>query len=668
MRDDIFKRLYDSYRAGMQARMNRYFNILLWCCSLAGPAIALGVYWGLFEGVKYISCIIVFGAVALFAAIHFFLAKANKLGSLTKYIGLVGVELTIVFMSASHMNVTIALFLVPLLCLFYCDRMTYVVGCAIAYAGAVICFGHIFSVLPDRLLYYSNNKFWDALLGFSIQYVIMFFGGLILVTVLRELTERACVGQVDSETEKGDRLIQHATHRAFAQENPNDGINLFIRELGENLNCDRVCIMERDEKNGQFSAEYEWLGKKAEKTEGYYSTDPHMFEEWREDFLKNNLLKVDDIEVFKDANPMLYRELRRKNIRSFMAAPIDRNNTAVGFLAVFNFSHLETEDMTNMLVLAADIVLSLINLRDAFIRTADDAMMDSLESISNIYHTMCKINLEDMTGLTIKAVGVMKTEIVSNVQKFFCDGQGDYVSEIDRKPMDEFMNFDTLEKRMAGKNVISIDFQGVNGDYSRARFIRSLTDENGNLKEVIFAVESIDEEKRRENRLIYLSETDMMTGMRNRGSGEKKIEELVNNGVPGCFILLDADKFKSINDTYGHAVGDEVIIAIGQAMMKGARSGDVVMRLGGDEFAAYLVGVTDKDLLMERRDDIFRAVNKTHIEAMEDRRLEVSLGAAFNLPGDNLDFDELYKRSDSAMYFSKKQHGNCAKVYVDGML
>ena len=63
-------------------------------------------------------------------------------------------------------------------------------------------------------------------------------------------------------------------------------------------------------------------------------------------------------------------------------------------------------------------------------------------------------------------------------------------------------------------------------------------------------MEVIDEQKRREKKLLYLSETDSMTGINNRGSGERKITEFLEKKKGGLFCLLDCDKFKKINDTY----------------------------------------------------------------------------------------------------------------------
>ena len=127
----------------------------------------------------------------------------------------------------------------------------------------------------------------------------------------------------------------------------------------------------------------------------------------------------------------------------------------------------------------------------------------------------------------------------------------------------------------------------------------------GSLLHVLYCVECIDDQKKREDKLLYLAQTDTMTGISNRRSGEKMIERVLNNKVSGMMCLVDCDKFKSINDTYGHMAGDEVIVAIAHTLQKSCRDKDVVMRLGGDEFALFIEYIKldrDKSTFKSHRD------------------------------------------------------------------
>ena len=126
----------------------------------------------------------------------------------------------------------------------------------------------------------------------------------------------------------------------------------------------------------------------------------------------------------------------------------------------------------------------------------------------------------------------------------------------------------------------------------------------------------------------------------------------------GMFCLFDADKFKSINDTFGHETGDQVIKALAVCMQNALREQDILMRLGGDEFAFFAVGIQnekDAKIVIER---LFSCIKHIKIPALGERNISVSLGASFFVDSKNpCDFDELYRRADTELYKCKKNGG-----------
>lgn len=165
-----------------------------------------------------------------------------------------------------------------------------------------------------------------------------------------------------------------------------------------------------------------------------------------------------------------------------------------------------------------------------------------------------------------------------------------------------------------------------------------------------------------ESAMRHLSETDLMTGLRNRGSGEKEIEQLLREGEPGLFCLLDCDKFKNINDTYGHMAGDAVLIVLAQRIQQLCRATDIVMRLGGDEFAMYLRDIYTKeeaDAFFER---FFASIQELSLPELKGEKIYVSLGAVFSKGDAGTTFDDLYKRADHALYKSKETAGYAVNV------
>lgn len=219
----------------------------------------------------------------------------------------------------------------------------------------------------------------------------------------------------------------------------------------------------------------------------------------------------------------------------------------------------------------------------------------------------------------------------------------------------EFSNLSTLEERLGSKHDISTVFIGKVNGWCRARFIVLERDETGRLSHVLHTVECIHEEKLRENHLLYLSQTDLLTNIFNRGYGEKTIGELIDNKQLGMFILFDVDKFKLVNDRYGHQIGDQVLMAVADALTKCISAGDVAMRLGGDEFAAYFPNIKEKDEGEAIIQKMFDQIDLIHIPPMEEK-ISISLGARFVKETD--DFDTVYKSADSGVYASKNSKGS----------
>lgn len=155
--------------------------------------------------------------------------------------------------------------------------------------------------------------------------------------------------------------------------------------------------------------------------------------------------------------------------------------------------------------------------------------------------------------------------------------------------------------------------------------------------------------------LAYEAAHDRLTGVLNRKGFEKKLAEKRQDSL--ALLLIDVDEFKSVNDMYGHDVGDHVLIRITKALRDSFRSGDMLCRMGGDEFLLLLTDINSekKDLLRKKIKSIHDILNKPEGDTPP---VTVSVGIAFSQGV----FDEtLYRKADKALYEVKnKGRGGCA--------
>ena len=293
-----------------------------------------------------------------------------------------------------------------------------------------------------------------------------------------------------------------------------------------------------------------------------------------------------------------------------------------------------------------------------------------LKSASSIYICMYKVDLDDDHFVEISCKSPLISSLVggrrSDARKLMAEIINIRIDERNKKDMLEFSDLETLKDRLIKTDTIALEFMNAEMVWKRARFTVAERNTDGGIKSVLFMVEDIDEEKKSRDRLLYLSETDSLTGINNRGSGESKVKSHILNGDGGMFMLLDVDKFKNINDTYGHDIGDKVLIAIAGCLKKTFRSNDVVMRLGGDEFAAFAPSVFSRSggELMIRR--FLNQIEEIRIEEMKGKGIKISMGVAFYRPDDSFTFEELYKRADRCTYESKINPGSRV-TYYDNM-
>lgn len=158
--------------------------------------------------------------------------------------------------------------------------------------------------------------------------------------------------------------------------------------------------------------------------------------------------------------------------------------------------------------------------------------------------------------------------------------------------------------------------------------------------------------------LERLSRVDPLTGLLNRRilaeTMQREIRIAERSRKPLCLIYFDVDRFKQVNDRFGHERGDEVLKAIGDVLREVSRNVDLCFRLGGDEFCVVLTDATE---------DEARRVYCERLARLTAQRLDgltLSIGIAQTGPGEYTDPDDLLRRADNAMYDVKRRSHEAA--------
>lgn len=188
-----------------------------------------------------------------------------------------------------------------------------------------------------------------------------------------------------------------------------------------------------------------------------------------------------------------------------------------------------------------------------------------------------------------------------------------------------------------------------------------IKDESGKVTHFVASMEDVTDRKFAEATIYRLAYYDPLTELPNRRFFMEKLSQatLWNNRSDSLIALcyLDLDRFKDINDTLGHNVGDKLLKAIGQRLRLCLRSMDTICRLGGDEFAILLLKVhNDKDITVVA-DKIMQSVK--HPVLIEGHELYVTTSIGISIyPADARNVDDLFRNADTALYYAKERGKN----------
>ena len=170
-------------------------------------------------------------------------------------------------------------------------------------------------------------------------------------------------------------------------------------------------------------------------------------------------------------------------------------------------------------------------------------------------------------------------------------------------------------------------------------------------RELLVLVKRLIDER---NYLTEIANIDALTGLSNRRA-LKRVREF--SGV----MMMDIDNFKSINDTFGHDIGDVILKRIGTILKTHTRAKDFTCRFGGDEFCVIFVDCNE-EIIKNRAEAIRQTIIANATIPKSDREVTVSIGYSIN--SENRSLEDVMKEADIALYKSKESGKNCITTYT----
>lgn len=228
----------------------------------------------------------------------------------------------------------------------------------------------------------------------------------------------------------------------------------------------------------------------------------------------------------------------------------------------------------------------------------------------------------------------------------------------------KFMDVLMKASRVPTKGEIEYLSKVSTGEFQWHRtYYSSITDEQGRVISVLGRIHNIHESATVKRDMLHRVETDFLTGLYNKGAVSEKVCRWLKANPTGeaYMIMFDIDNFKNINDMYGHSLGDEVLKEVARLLQVCFGEDSILSRFGGDEFVGF---VTDEPIgYVENRVDTFMQKLATEITSLE-QEVHCSIGIAARASKYD-EFEDLFNRSDNAMYLAKRTGKNRYYIYKE---
>lgn len=311
------------------------------------------------------------------------------------------------------------------------------------------------------------------------------------------------------------------------------------------------------------------------------------------------------------------------------------------------------------------------------IKKAEEKIKEQNEIISQITENLDEITfLQDVKTREViylsssfeRIYGIPIKEIYKNPRLWI-----DYVYPKDRESVEKRSTMENTINEIKEKGYFTQEYRIVVDD--NIKWIRTkilpVINRDGQIYRIVGIEQDITEQKNMEiklrkavRRAESLAMHDYLTGLYNRRAFFVRTKEEINRakrrGETFSIILTDLDRFKLVNDTYGHDAGDKILKVFSSILRKYTRRYDIVARFGGEEFIIFL-SATNKENAKKKAEQLREYVERSEVYIRDvDKKVKftASFGVSELLPEDNYDVEKVIKRADKALYLAKNSGRN----------
>jgi len=367
-----------------------------------------------------------------------------------------------------------------------------------------------------------------------------------------------------------------------------------------------------------------------------------------------------------DIRTLPWRELAKKSDWAGCASlPLHCNGLVVGAFTLYtNEVNAFDDQISSLLVdMATDISFALDNFAHEAERKQAEVKLHLAANVFTYAREGILITAADGTIIEVndafsRITGYRRDEAVGHNPRILSSGQH-------KKEFYVSVWGDLIEK---GYWYGEIWNKHKNGNiYAVMQTISAVRDAQGNIQQYLALFSDITKLKEHESQLEHIAHFDQLTSLPNRVLLADRLRQGMTQAQRRnqklAVVFLDLDAFKIINDTHGHAVGDQLLMTVANRMKLALREGDTLARIGGDEFVAVILDLDDtnaSEVMLKRL--IAAAAESVYIDNLT-LNVTASLGVTFYPQLDDVDADKLFRQADQAMYQAKQSGKNRFQIF-----